>query len=350
MVVAPKSYLIISTRHLGDALLVTPIAHSIRQAKPDAQIDVLVLQGFEGMWEGNLDINQVITSPHRTGFINRLKEYKALWRRYDVALATTDSDRARWYAFIAGRQTTGFYTAHTSWISKHHVRYRQLFDNQHTHTVTMGLSLLNFFDIPKIPRVVAPTSLAPYSFTKIQKPYIVLHCYPKFNYKAWDLQRWIELVLALNSKGFSVALTGGSGNEEERYIEHIATTTGATSFAGKLSIAQTADLIKSSALFVGVDSGIAHVAAALSVPTVVLLGPTNPIKWGPLPINWDNPVSPWSLIGNQQKGNIFLIQGKGHCVPCQLEGCDRHRGSYSKCLAEISVSEVLQAASTALSQ
>ena len=54
--------------------------------------------------------------------------------------------------------------------------------------------------------------------------------------------------------------------------------------------------------------------------------------------------SPWPLVGSRCHGNVHLLQGTGDCVPCLLEGCDRHVGSFSRCLQELPVSRVLAAA------
>ncbi len=52
--------------------------------------------------------------------------------------------------------------------------------------------------------------------------------------------------------------------------------------AAGLSLPQAAALLERCALYVGNDSGISHVAAALGLPTVAVFGPTDPSVWGPL--------------------------------------------------------------------
>jgi heptosyltransferase-3 len=36
------------------------------------------------------------------------------------------------------------------------------------------------------------------------------------------------------------------------------------------------------------------------------------------------------------------------CVPCQLEGCERHRGSHSQCLDRLPAERVIEAAESLL--
>jgi len=51
--------------------------------------------------------------------------------------------------------------------------------------------------------------------------------------------------------------------------------------AGGLSLAQAVALLDASDAFLGNDSGITHLAAALGVPTVALFGPSDPRQWAP---------------------------------------------------------------------
>jgi ADP-heptose:LPS heptosyltransferase len=51
--------------------------------------------------------------------------------------------------------------------------------------------------------------------------------------------------------------------------------------AGGLSLSQAAALLAASDVYLGNDSGITHLAAALGVPTVALFGPSDPRQWAP---------------------------------------------------------------------
>ncbi|MGZ3240824.1 MAG: hypothetical protein ACXWJK_10825, partial [Burkholderiaceae bacterium] len=48
--------------------------------------------------------------------------------------------------------------------------------------------------------------------------------------------------------------------------------------------------------------------------------------------------------GGGRQGNVMMIQGQGDCVPCLLEGCDRHINSDSLCLKQIASSTLINAA------
>ena len=62
---APERVLVIVTRRIGDVLLTTPLIRSLKQAWPQATVDVLVLRGTEGVLAGNPDIGEVIVGKAR---------------------------------------------------------------------------------------------------------------------------------------------------------------------------------------------------------------------------------------------------------------------------------------------
>lgn len=335
-------FLVVCTLRLGDVLLTTPVVRAIKRAHPHAVIDMLVLQGMEGVLEGNPDLRQVITVPHRATFWSRLKELWQLWKKYDTALTTVSSDRARMYCFLASRCSVGSYNPHSFWLSVGLLSRRIPFDDAGTHTLLMGLKLLDLIHLPRVYTVIPPTAGGALPVALPTDDFAVLHPYPKFHYKRWTLSGWIHLARLLRRQGLTVVLTGGSGTEEVAYVQHIAEASGAISLAGQLRLAQTSDLIAQARIFVGPDTGITHLAAALGVPTIALFGPTNPVKWGPWPREYAADASPWAPRGSARCGNVHLIQGEGACVPCHQEGCDRRLDSRSKCLEGIDPQRVGQ--------
>jgi len=88
-------------RYLGDVLLTTPLLHSLRQAYPDAQLDVLVFRNTASMLEGNPDISHIITTPNRPKLHDYWQLFRQLFRRYDLAIATQAGDRPFLYTLLA---------------------------------------------------------------------------------------------------------------------------------------------------------------------------------------------------------------------------------------------------------
>jgi heptosyltransferase-2/heptosyltransferase-3 len=100
--------------------------------------------------------------------------------------------------------------------------------------------------------------------------------------KRWPAARFTGLAEALRARGLAVLLTGGP--DEAEVAGGIAEEAGlppAANIAGQLSLLQTAALIERGALYVGPDTGVSHLAAAAGTPSVVIFGPTNPLRYGP---------------------------------------------------------------------
>lgn len=350
----PRRILLTCTQRIGDVLLATPVARSLKQAWPEAELHFLLFKGTEGVLAGNPDIDRIIALPHRTGWRGKLAQWRQLWRRYDLAVATIASDRARLYGWVAARFRIGFIADGEQGKSLLLNRWLD-FDDRDTHTVSMGLRLTELLGIAPCYEVVPP-SLAPEQhealFARLNNVnygnFAVLHPSPKFAYKMWRQDGWIALANWLKQQGLDVILTGGPDQDERNYATAIAQQVHAVNMAGALSLAETAALIARAKLFVGPDTAVTHIAAAVGAPTIALFGPSNPIKWGPWPKAWLGPHSPWPWRGGARQGNVFMIQGQGDCVPCLLEGCDRNIDSSSLCLLKIENSTLINAAHTML--
>ena len=83
-------------------------------------------------------------------------------------------------------------------------------------------------------------------------------------------------------------LSGSAAKEETEYIPRIQVQLPADTItlAGKVSLAELAEITKQACLFIGLDTGVTHLASATGVSVVALFGPTNPVKWGLWPFNF----------------------------------------------------------------
>ncbi|MGH8711290.1 MAG: glycosyltransferase family 9 protein, partial [Burkholderiales bacterium] len=343
----------IITLRIGDVLLATPLIRSLKQAWPQAQIDALVFAGTEGVITANSDLDSVITIAKRPGLWCHLKLVAGLLRRYDLAVSCLPSDRPTLYAWLFGKRRIGplLDDPKNRW-KKNLLSQRTFFDNLNTHTVLMNLKLTELLNIPKNYGVQvswsaeAATHVEALLSREIQnRRFAVLHLYPKFNYKMWRGEGWSELAHWLAAHGLRVVLTGSSESEELGYVEKIMPLLprDTLNLASRLNLQQAACLLSRAEIYVGPDTAITHIAAALGVPTVALYGPSNPVKWGPWPKGHREDWNPWKRFGSQHVRNVVLIQGSGACVPCLLEGCDRHIESFSDCLQELPSRKVITA-------
>ena len=355
---APRRVLVIITRRLGDVLLATPLIRSLKQAWPQAQIEALVFTGTEGVITANPDLRSIITIAERPGLWRHLKLVAGLLRRYDLAVSCLPGDRPTLYAWLFGKRRIGplLDDPKHRW-KKNLLSQWTFFDNLNTHTVLMNLKLTELLNIPKNYELEVSWSAEAETHVEAllsreipNRRFGVLHLYPKFNYKMWHAQGWGELAHWLADHGLRVVLTGSSESEELGYIEKIMPLLprDTLNLAGRLNLQQAACLLSRAAIYVGPDTAVTHIAAALGVPTVALYGPSNPVKWGPWPKNHNGEHNPWKRLGSQIAGNVILLQGKGACVPCLLEGCDRHIASFSDCLQELPSRKVITTAESLL--
>jgi heptosyltransferase-3 len=342
----PTKILVIAMRYLGDVLLTTPLVHSLRQAYPDARIDVLVFRNTASMLEGNSDINHIITTPNRPKFLDYWQLVKQLFRQYDLAIVTQAGDRPFLYTLLAAPLRIAVVPPKnsTGWWKRFFVQRWTEFDDENTHTVLQHLKLLDLIDVPHSYSLIPPqTSNArqlteQFPFLADNTGYAVLHPHPQWTYKQWTVEGWIEVGRYLKKLGLKLVLSGGSAKEEIDYVANLQRQLpeDTINLAGRVSLAQLAYIIAQAKLYIGPDTGITHLAAATGIPVIALYGPTNPVKWVPWPSGFNQNVNPFQKTGSQQLNNISLIQGKGACVPCYLEGCDKHRQSRSQCLDTLS--------------
>ena len=345
------SALIICTRRIGDVLLATPVVRSIKSNYPDAAVDMLVFEGTEGIVSANPDIRKVWTIAEGPPIGTHLALLRNLWRRYDLALSVLAGDRPTFHAWVAGRYRVGtLLSDKKSWWKRRMLNEWVPFDNLNTHTVSMNLRLLE------------PLGIKPYATPGVHwkkedeeivhrlsgaRPYAVLHVSPKFAYKTWTMEGWAGLGRWLTGHGLTVVVTGGNARDEQLYCEDVIRRLpdGSVNLVGQIRLPALGYLLSRAALYVGTDTAVSHMAAAVGAPTIVLFGPSNPVKWGPWPKDFPTAGdSPWKTKGSQRQGNVWLLQGEGDCVPCLAEGCHRHINSLSDCLQHLPVGRVIQAA------
>lgn len=163
--------------------------------------------------------------------------------------------------------------------------------------------------------------------------YVVVHAGAAAGARRWPADRFADVVRALGVQGRTVVLTGSAG--ESGLTAGIAaraagaaaaagssagesrdgTAAGAgrvRDLAGRLDLAPLAAVVAGTALVISGDTGVAHLATAYGIPSVLLFGPTPPAWWGPaidLEIHrvlWHGPslVAPGGLYIGDPNGDL----------------------------------------------
>lgn len=157
--------------------------------------------------------------------------------------------------------------------------------------------------------------------------------------KVWPSDRMLEVVRTLlQRQGTRVFLFGG-GAEETETLKGWSDETGAVCVAGsKIGFGGELALMNALDLMISMDSGNMHMAAIAGTSTVSIWGQTHPSTgFGP----WQGaPDSKHVKVGNDSRP----------CRPCSIFGNRHcHINRVPPCMTEISVSQVLEAIDTILS-
>jgi len=113
------------------------------------------------------------------------------------------------------------------------------------------------------------------------RPFALLQPFSSKAAKEWDANDLVALARQLASRGLVPTLRWGPG-EESRAREIRDLSEDLLLLAPPTTPASTARLAARAALFIGVDSGPTHLAAAAGTPTLALFGPTDPARFGPV--------------------------------------------------------------------
>ena len=145
----------------------------------------------------------------------------------------------------------------------------------HEHEVVRWCRLLEESGIPADPSDLRLELDAPHHGATIVHPGAASPA------RRWPAERWAAVVRAEVAAGRRVIVTGGP--EERALAEAVAAATTADVRAGATDLAELAALVAGAGRVLCGDTGVAHLATAFSIPSVVLFGPTPPAEWGPPP-------------------------------------------------------------------
>jgi ADP-heptose:LPS heptosyltransferase len=197
------------------------------------------------------------------------------------------------------------------------------FPLKQTHAVDYHLSLFtdvsNLSEEGKIPRLKIPHNAAAEKATLIPMgtDCIAIHPGSGSAKKNWPFERFLSVARRLCAKGYTIIWIAGPAEQELAFPE--------TDYVFvKQPLMGLASLLCQCGHFIGNDSGVAHLAAALGCRTIALFGPSDPCVWAP------------------RGTNVTVLCKNRPCSPCHpdmLHTCARDRA----CLLDICVDDVLAA-------
>lgn len=339
----PDRILLVQLADIGNLILTTPALAALREARPDAHLTLLTSAHAAPVLDDSL-VDEVIT------FDKRL--YNSSW-----ALLFPSNFAEIWKLRRGNYDTVVFFHHFTLWLGTIKFWLIALCTQAQTiigldngkgwfltekitdkgfgskHEAQYGLQLVNALGAsikPRRAQVGTSHDILPIPLHRGRR--VVIHA-GSGGYsvaRRWYPERFAKIADALHEEfEAQILLVGGTGDDAD--LVEKAMTAPAVNLSGRTSLPELADVIRSTDLYIGTDSGVMHVAAAVRVPVLAIFGPSNHKAW-----------APWS-----PGGQVVVLRSSPECSPCMYlehsigvrEGC-----AARTCMHMVSTEMVLDAA------
>jgi lipopolysaccharide heptosyltransferase II len=340
--------LILALSGIGDALMFTPALKLLRKELPAAQIDALVMfQGTKEIYKNNRNINNVIHFDFiKQGALKSLKFILGLRKKYDVTINVYPSNRKEYniisYLIGAEQRVSVKYLRlnkqNLGWLNNTTVLESDTRHNVQTNIMLIE-KLLNkkFNDEPALKITLSREEerfAESYHQQNIieQNDFVVgFHpgCATLKNHikRRWEPEKFAELGKKLIKEKNAMVFLFGGPEEEELKSSINSKIESEKSFIIKTStFLQSIAVMKRCNVFVTNDSALLHIASALGIKVVAIIGPTN-----------QNYIRPW-------KTEHKIVSLNLDCSPCFFYSpkplsCSRTDVQF-KCIKELGVEMV----------
>ncbi len=318
---------VIHLNQIGDLVFSLPLLKALRDHYPDAGIHSVARPSLQGLLKDSPFVDRVIK--RGDSLLSRVSLLWSLRReRYDLLISLPRSEEALILAGLSGARVKAGFThwpwdmgldvkeviqGHNSWFNNARVLDRlgiPVFQNNYVGLLRVdGLPAVE--GLPWRYAVISPGA----SRRRLAK--------------AWDEEKFARVIAQLSMEfGLSCVLVGGNDTAEctETIVTHVEEILSGgvlqvKDLAGKINLRELVAVLKKAKLFVGIDSGVMHMASALDIPTVGIFGPTDPFYVAP------------------QNARSMVVRKDLACSPCYLREDCPHR----KCLEELDVESVMNA-------
>ena len=253
---------ILRIRSLGDCVLTTPGIALLNQHRPDLSIAVAVEPRFSEVFTKNPAINAVLEPTWRAV------------RKWKPALCVNlhGGTRSQWMTALSGaRWRAGF--AHHAATFAYNIKIpraqRILGVRRKVHTAEHLASAFFALGVPlsEVGRAQLFAQESP-----VPERHAILHPFASAPEKQWPAERFAEVARYLKLCRITPIFLAGPEDDVSPFRDHRV-------LQGSLN--EVKAVVSNAVLFVGNDSGPAHVAAAFGVPSVVLFSTSDPVIWEP---------------------------------------------------------------------
>lgn len=323
----PNRILLIHTAFIGDVILLTPLIRAIKQSFPESYLGVILIPIAKEILRNNPNIDELIVfNKRKNKFFELIKKIIMVRKRkFDTAILPHSSLTTAVIPFLGNVKTRiGFDRWTTQKLLTHKVRFRK-----NILRIEKNLDLLS-------PIINASFSIETELFINKETKEKIDGLVEQFNNKkmvaiapgsVWFTKRWPKnyykkLAWELANLGYFIVLTGSK--DEQSLCEEIKPSKNSVNFSGKLSILESAELIRRCKFIICNDSGALHIANAVKTKVYTFFGPTvKKIGYAPF----------------RKNDHVFETELK--CRPCGSHGGKNCPEKHHNCMRKITPELVL---------
>jgi heptosyltransferase III len=337
---AVRKVLLVRLRSIGDTVLATPSALALKRFLPNVEVDILVEDWVAPLLDYHPSISNVVVL-ERGGLLARARVARELRAaNYDVVYNLHGGTTATFLTRATGaRHRVGFKTYQYAQLHNHQAPSPLLlWGQQKTHSVEQQLALLGWTGVPVTDRPRTQLGVSPEAAEAVnqrlaaagltERKIALIHPAAAFATKQWAAENFARVVEYVTERGFApVAI---AAPHERAVLENLIAESSVHIQTFDLSLPEVTALAARSQLFAGNDSGIAHIAAAVGTPCVVVFGSSNVAHWRP----WNS--APAEVVFEQMP-----------CQPCHGYFCEKF--AQPECILRVPVTRVTAAIDRVLS-
>jgi heptosyltransferase-2 len=343
-----QKILVRTPNHMGDCVMALPMINEVREAYPGSSVTLLVPESLADLFEANPAIDGVIRIPtaHVHGMIAvmKIKELVTPFG-FELCYILPPSFGAAAAFKLAGiKERIGYIADGRRLLLSRPFALPAPLNCQHRSRTYFDLLcratgqdiefqppklVLNEADDRKAEDVLAGFGVDP------ADRYAVISHRAVAESRRWGIANYTELARRL-VHGFNLKIVLIGSTSDVRDGDEIVTAVGAKNvlnLAGKTRLRESAAVLANAVLFVGNDSGPAHLAAAVGVPVVVLSGADDPRETGP-----------------QSKNSRLIYMSELECISCVRNKCPLKGPAFMRCMRDIGVDMVVAAAGQLLAE
>lgn len=337
--------LLIRLGAIGDVILTMPVADAVRRSLPGSRIDYLVKKEYQDLVAGHPGIGTVWAFDRKEGF-SGLRRLTAMIRRerYDLVVDLHSNLRSSYVRWFAGARMTRSYRKRIlARLMLKSLRVNLLRDAppvcDRYFTALEDFGITRQGGLPRLQVIPGAGERAREMLSARgadgQGRIIAVAPGASYATKRWPPSRFAEAAAGIAGPRETVVLLGSEGERETAGVvaqELESRGIRAVDLAGQTSLAESVAVMAEASILLTNDSGLMHVADALGKPLVAVFGPTSR-ELGFYPLG--------------PRARVVEIE-ELECRPCTLHGDSKCPRSHHRCMEDLPVERVVDAARNAM--